>query len=145
MSSYERLQQHPRNCDDDEFFEKLIVNTSKAALKLQNLAKRAEIQYRDKLYTELRGYKTRDGYNEHHDRILDIENELNLMEERNNSDKVTNYLKSDILDSEKITPHFLRIAKTLNNDSLDKIKDNDGNAFASKKDQNDYIVGAHNY
>ena len=66
VSPYARLQQYPRNCEDDEFFEKLILNTSKAALKLQNLAKRAEVQYRDKLCTELRGYKTMAGYNEHH-------------------------------------------------------------------------------
>lgn len=138
--SYERLQQFPRKCDDDAFFEKLILNTSKAALKIQNLAKRAEDQYRDRLRNELKGYKTMGRYSEHHVRILEIEQELNLMEERHNSDKVTNYLKSDVLDNEKITPRFLRIAKSVNNDSLDKIRNNDGTVFESKKKQNDYIV-----
>ncbi len=31
---YNTLQQHPRNCDDDIFFEKLIVFTNRAVLKL---------------------------------------------------------------------------------------------------------------
>jgi hypothetical protein len=49
-------------------------------------------------------------------------------------------LKSDILDNEKITPHFLRLAKTINSDSLEKIRNFDGTIFKTKTDREAYIV-----
>ncbi|MFN9938199.1 MAG: hypothetical protein ACK56I_01885, partial [bacterium] len=51
-----------------------------------------------------------------------------------------NYLKTDILDGEKITPHFLKLAKTVNNDSLEKIRKADGSVFGSKTEQEAHIV-----
>jgi hypothetical protein len=62
------------------------------------------------------------------------------MEERSNADKVINYLKSEILDGEKITPPFLRLAKTLSSNSLAKIRKPEGTLFASKKEQESHIV-----
>jgi hypothetical protein len=72
--------------------------------------------------------------------IQEIERKLNEIEERANADKVVNYLKTDILDKEKITPHFLRIAKTVSNDSLEKIRKDDGTVFPSKTEQEAHIV-----
>jgi hypothetical protein len=40
--AYDILQQYPRKCDDDCFFELLITFTSRAAFKLQELSNRAE-------------------------------------------------------------------------------------------------------
>ncbi len=45
-----------------------------------------------------------------------------------------------MLNGENITLHFLRIAKTLNNDSLDKIKRDDNSAFQNKKERESHIV-----
>ncbi len=50
------------------------------------------------------------------------------------------HLKSDILDNEKITPHFLRLAKTINSDSFEKIRNIDGTVFKTKMDREAYIV-----
>ncbi len=72
--------------------------------------------------------------------IQEIENKLNLLEEKINADKVVNYLKTDVLNSEKITPHFFRLAKTLNNDSLEKIRNTNGEPFANKKERENHIV-----
>ncbi len=44
------------------------------------------------------------------------------------------------MDNEKITPHFLRIAKTVSNDSLEKIRKDDGTVFPSKNEQEAHIV-----
>jgi hypothetical protein len=40
--SYEFLQQQERKCNDDDFFEKLIENVRKAALKIQSLVRKDE-------------------------------------------------------------------------------------------------------
>jgi hypothetical protein len=65
---------------------------------------------------------------------------LNLLEERVNSDKVVNYLKTTILNDEKITPQFLRLAQTLHTDSLEKICKDNGEPFTSRKDREKHIV-----
>jgi hypothetical protein len=51
--SYDGLQQYPRNCDDDVFFEKLIDVTSKAAFKMQKLSAEAENFVRKNLLKKL--------------------------------------------------------------------------------------------
>jgi hypothetical protein len=71
---------------------------------------------------------------------LEIESKLNGIEERTNKDKVANYLKEDILNNEKITPRFLRLAKTVNTDSLEKIRDDGGRIFESKKERGNFIT-----
>ncbi len=54
---YDGLQQYPRNCDDNEFFEKLIEKTSKAAFKMQKLSSEAENFVRKSLLEKLRELK----------------------------------------------------------------------------------------
>jgi hypothetical protein len=139
--SYERLQNYPRNCDDDIFFESLIMYTSKAAMTLQSRAILAENCERTGLLGRLKKIKQNDRYEAEFDTVKEIESRLNQIEEKINEDKVTNYLKSQILDNEKITPHFLRLAKTLNPDSLEKIRKPDGTAFNSNRERENYIVG----
>ncbi len=126
---YDALQQHPRNCDDDIFFEKLIVFTNRAVLNIQDLVNRAENAVRADLLSRLKPLKKSDQFSANFEEIQEIENRLNIIDEGRNADKVANYLKSEIVDGEKITPHFLRIAKTLSSDSLSRIKKPDGNPF----------------
>jgi len=137
---YAALQQYPRQCDDDLFFERLIESTSNAAFKLQQLVSIAENSERKNLLENLRVLKRGNGYVANFQEIQEIESKLNAIEERTNADKVVNYLKTDILDNEKITPHFLRIAKTVSNDSLEKIRKDDGTVFPSKNEQEAHIV-----
>jgi hypothetical protein len=42
VSSYNYIQQQPRDVEDDVFFEELILSTNRATLNLQNLSKKAE-------------------------------------------------------------------------------------------------------
>ncbi len=51
-----------------------------------------------------------------------------------------NYLKFSILNGEKITPHFLRIAETLNSNNLEKIRKLDGTPFDSNKNREAHIM-----
>ncbi len=126
---YAALQQYPRQCDDDVFFERLIESTSNAAFKLQQMVSIAENSERKNLLENLRVLKRGNGYVANFQEILETESKLNEIEERTNADKVVNYLKTDVLENEKITPHFLRIAKTVSNDSLEKIRKDDGSVF----------------
>ena len=107
---------------------------------IQDLVNRAENAVRADLLSRLKPLKKSDQFSANFEEIQEIENRLNIIDEGRNADKVANYLKSEILDGEKITPHFLRIAKTLSSDSLSKIKKPDGNPFASKKEQEAHIV-----
>jgi hypothetical protein len=77
-------------------------------------------------------------YNVNFEEIQELENRLNILEERINEDKAANYLKTTILNDEKITPHFLRLAKTLH---TDKICRDNGEPFATKKEREIHIVG----
>jgi hypothetical protein len=108
------------DCEDDIFFEDIIVFCSKAALRVQRLVKQAENLDRQTMLKKLSLLKTNGEINDNFDEIQAIENRLNQQEERINSDKVTNYLKTTVLNDEKITPQFLRLAKTLHTDSLEK-------------------------
>ncbi len=77
-------------------------------------------------------------YNVNFEEIQELENRLNILEERINVDKAANFLKTTILNDEKITPHFLRLAKTLH---TDKICRDNGEPFATKKEREIHIVG----
>ncbi len=68
-------------------------------------------------------------YNVNFEEIQELENRLNILEERINVDKAANFLKTTILNDEKITPHFLRLAKTLHTDSLEKICNEKGAGY----------------
>ncbi len=137
---YAALKLYPRQCEDDIFLERLIESTSNAAFKLQQLVSIAENSERKNLLENLRILKRGNSYVANFQEIQEIERKLNEIEERTNADKVVNYLKTDILDNEKITPHFLRIAKTVSNDSLEKIRKDDGTVFLSKNEQEAHIV-----
>jgi hypothetical protein len=138
--TYDVLQRYPRKCEDDKFFELLIDYTNRATFKLQDKSNRAEKIVRNRLLNQLKDLKKQDRYLGSMPTIVEIENKLNEMEERENAVKVVNYLKSEVLNGEKITPHFLRLAKTLNNDSLEKIRKDDGSLFLNNKERETHIV-----
>jgi hypothetical protein len=62
VMSYEFLQQQERKCSDDVFFEKLIENVRKAALKVQSLTRKAEELDRNALVKKLADLKTVDSF-----------------------------------------------------------------------------------
>ena len=137
--SYDALQLLPRYVDDDCFFESLIKKTTSAALSLQKSHSLAESGEKSRLISSLRDLKKNGGFDTNFDLICEIESKLNSIEERINNDKVQNYLKTDVLNNERITPFFLRIAKTINNDSLTKIKKPCNGEFISHREREQYI------
>jgi hypothetical protein len=140
VSTYDYIQRQPRNVDDDLFFEELIIITNKATMNLQNLSRKAENVYKNKLLANLAELRASGGLLRNREEIVEIERNLNAIEEKINRDKVDNYLKHEILNNEKITPRFLRLAKTINTDSLGKIRDSNGRIFQSKRERGEFIT-----
>jgi len=136
--TYDRLQLLPRKIEDDIFFEKLISYTNKAALSFQRSEKISEKFEQNELLNRLRILKKSYSFNA--EQIRDIELRLSEIEEKINRERVDNYFKLDILNNEKITPHFLRIAKTINNDSLEIIGQPNGERFEHASDREAHIV-----
>jgi len=135
--TYDNLQLLPRKVDDDVFFEKLIEYTNRAAFRLQKIEREAENIEKRKLIGELLQLKK--NFTEKFEEICEIETRLSLIEEKINQDKVENYLKFDLLNNEKITPHFLRIAKMINSVSLEKIGKPNGERFERSDEREEYI------
>ncbi|MFN9898398.1 MAG: hypothetical protein ACK55Z_06285, partial [bacterium] len=69
------------------------------------------------------------------DRITVLENLLNAASEKFVADRLSNYVKSDILNSEKMTPKYLRIAEKNVEISLYVIKDVNGIPFRSEAER----------
>ena len=141
---YDILQLQERYVPDDVFFENLIENTRKAALSLQKNQSIAECSEKNRLLASLLILKRGGGLEANFEAICELEAKLNLIEERINSDKVQNYLKTDVINDEKITPYFLRMAKTINNDSLSKIVQPNGDIFVTNKERERYIHAFYN-
>jgi hypothetical protein len=72
-------------------------------------------------------------YERNYDRICALENRLNDASEKHVSDRLNNYLKTDLLNSEKMTPLFLRLAQEKNNAALSEICDDNGVPFVSSE------------
>ncbi len=77
--TYDVLQQYPRICDDDIFFEKLLVNCTKAALRVQNLVKKAESFDRNAILKRLSSLKNNVDYDVNFEEIQQLENRLNIL------------------------------------------------------------------
>ncbi len=73
VSSYDYIQQQPRDVEDDVFFEELIVSTNRATMNLQNLSKKAENVLKKNLVLSLAELRSTGGLNRNQDEILEIE------------------------------------------------------------------------
>jgi hypothetical protein len=104
LESFER-QVHP-----DIFFEGLIENVLTDLMNFQKHIKTVESTKRKEWIRELCTLK-KAGYEENFDRIAELENMLNDASEKFIADRLSNYVKSDVLNSEKMTPRFLKIAE----------------------------------
>ena len=134
----DELATYPRKVDDDFFFEDLIIITNKRILRLQHDSAAAECLMRKQWSEDLKNLKL--DFQENLESIILIENNLSLSLENEIRDKVDNYIKHDIVNSERMTPTFLCMAKTVNNDSIDNICDNNEVPFVNSKLRAEHIT-----
>jgi exonuclease III len=128
-----------RQVPADQFFESLVENTRIDMINLQMHIKTVESAQRKAWALELAGLK-RDNYEVNIDRITVLEGYLNEASEKYVADRLSNYVKHDTLNSEKMTPHFLRIAEKNVEVNMGVIRDEQGNIFAHQHDRDEYIT-----
>jgi exonuclease III len=133
------IQTFERQVTADDFFEILLGNTRRAMLNFQNNLKAAESSAKRGWTSELLFLKA-SGYTANFDRICVLENKLNAASERYISDRLSNYIKSDVLCAEKMTPRFLHLAKENNSADLSMIKDLYGNPFPCPQERGEHIT-----
>ncbi len=138
-ASLDYIRDFNRQVPPDEFFETLIEDVRKAALKLQskvNSSENAKIKDWTKLLIRLKA----ESYVNNFDQINDLEKKLNDASERTIMSKLGNYIKTDVLNSEKMTPRFLRIAESSCEVDLNVIRNYDGNPFGSGSEREEHIT-----
>lgn len=120
--------------------EELIVSSRSALMTLQILIKTAENRRKKIWTTELIRLKS-NGYERNIDAIVVLERKLNDASEKFISDRLSNYIKYDLINSEKMTPKFLRMAESGSNADLAVIRDPGGIPFAAAYQRDEYITG----
>jgi exonuclease III len=138
--SIEYLQNFERQVTPDVFFENLVEDCKISLITLQNRIKSAANRYRKEWTTELAALKKAGTYGDNVERINHLESKLNEASERYVSERLGNYVKTELLNSEKMTPKFLKIAESSQKSDLSVIKKPDGALFTRDGDRDRYIV-----
>jgi hypothetical protein len=133
------LKTFVRQASVDFFFESLVENTRLDMLNLQMHIKTVESMQRKEWTSEVTSLK-RENYEGNIDRIIHLEGKLNDASERYITDRLSNYVKHDTLNSEKMTPHFLRIAEKRMETDLSNIRQDDGTVFGCEQKRNEDIT-----
>jgi hypothetical protein len=139
MAALNYLESFERQVGADLFFEKLIENVRGDLLNLQKHIKTVESAKRNEWIRELINLK-KNGYEVNFDRIVELENLLNDASEKLIADRLSNYIKNDVLNAEKMTPRFLKIAEKDVESNLSSIRRNDGSPFQDKTERGEHIV-----
>jgi exonuclease III len=133
------LEGFERQVNPDVFFEMLIKNVRNDLLNLQRHIKTVESASRNERIRELVLLK-KAGYEENFDRIAELESWLNEASEKLIADRLSNYVKSDVLNSEKMTPRFLKIAEKSVESNLSSIRRSDGSHFQDSTERGEHIT-----
>jgi Reverse transcriptase (RNA-dependent DNA polymerase) len=127
-----------KTCTDAVFFETLIMNLKNSVLTDQKKIFDAKNHKKKVLSKRLSELKT--NYRINANEIQNLEHELANVCEAEIREEVLNLQVFDRLTSEKMTPHFLNLAKASNcSDSTSIIKDGTGTEFTNSDDNRNYI------
>ena len=135
LADMERLD---LSCSPDIFFEVLCGETRQSALKQQSLKYKLETQTEDSLERELKTLKV--DYIANQAEIFNKERELTAHIENKLREDLQAIRKFETLNSEKITPYFLGLAKCSQIEaSLDDIVNNEGEVFENCETREQFI------
>ena len=127
------------NCSDDIFFEVLASCVKNVTLGQQAWSYKMRNKLKVTLSTQIKALK--DNFNNNVHDILILERRLSSIIEtelRTELNKIKNFER---LNNEKITPYFLKIAKSSKQDAcLSDIKDNNGQHFGSDEERSKHIT-----
>ncbi len=108
-------------------------------MSFQNAVKHSENEARRTWLEELAELK-KGNAERNYDRITVLESKLNDASERVIKNKIGNFIKTDVLNSEKMTPLFLRLAQEKSSASLEEIMDDAGLPFNDGGARDRYIT-----
>jgi hypothetical protein len=133
------FEQANLNCDIDTFMEVLINNIRNDCCSLQGYL----IKERGKKFKEglLKLRDLKGSYADNADAIADLESKLNQMADADLRTKLEKYSAFEFLSDEKITPKFLKLARSgevITDMSI--IKDDAGNDFPTDNDRKNFIT-----
>jgi hypothetical protein len=120
--------------------ESLVMHVQNAVIGYQRFLTKSEKSVVLNLCNEHEQLKL--NYDNNKERIAHVENQLCLISDSAMKESVAKSRHFEIINSEKITPLFLKLAKGANtNYSLSDICDDTGCEFKSDTDRNNYITG----
>jgi hypothetical protein len=134
-SDYANLQ---LTCSDDVFLEVLLSNIKGSVVSFQTWNKRLETCKKSQLIKEIN--ELRSDFLNNSETILEKENNLAALIDKETTAKVRQMKILDCLSSEKPTPMFLSLARCSNSDKkLSAICKPNGDPFESKESRNNFI------
>jgi hypothetical protein len=124
----------------DVFFEGLVMSVKNEVLSKQALIFKTKKHRKKVLADRIRALKEDIFLN--HEEIFRLETTLTNLIEKDLRSEISNYKIFERLNQEKITPYFMKLAKADNTSSVgtDKICNDNGDAFASPTEQENYIT-----
>ena len=137
--NFNRLEEMPRTCDHDIFMEILLNCMKNDTISYQTFVTKVKKEKINQLVNNLTHKKSL--ANPCTDKISLLESQLNAHWDGEISREIENYSLFEHINMEKMTPHFLKIAKCTKPDTkLTDIKTDDNNDFSSEEAQKEFIV-----
>ena len=139
MPSLQVLSSFRYRCSHSRFFEVLVEQTKKAGMKSQKKLAYHEKVRKEDLIKRIENLKP--DYDRNQVQIFKLEKTLEAIIDNELREKLLEIKSFECLHAEKPTAHFLNIAKkTANLETLDSIKNYNGDDFANNDDRNEYIT-----
>jgi exonuclease III len=127
------------NIDYDIFLDYYVNCIRNDVISHQRFLTKHKIALKKELCSEIETLKQ--DYESNFQELSVLESRLNALLDLELKAEVENFRHFEILKNEKITPEFVKLAKSLNTDySLDDICDDEGNVFSSNSARGKYIV-----
>jgi hypothetical protein len=122
----------------DIFMETLVNNIRNETISHQIFIKKSTLKSIEKIVNSLKTLKN--DYTVNQEKIFELESALNTINDRILKKKLESCSNFEILNNEKITPHFVNLAKGFQSEaSLEDIVDNNGNRFPTPEARKEFI------
>ena len=126
-------------CDDDTFFETLSICLKNETLSFQSAFYSQKNRQKKVLCNEIKALK--ENYTVNSDEIFRLENRLSTITDIELKEELASEKGFERLNEEKITPYFLKLAKTpAGSESLTEIKNDDGTEFDNNEDRENHVL-----
>jgi hypothetical protein len=133
---FENLQ---LECEDDIFFEILTMSLKNETLSFQSTFFAQKNAQKKSICEQIRNLKQ--NYQQNSDEIFRLESRLSTIVDTDLKAEIATIKNFERLNDEKITPHFLRLAKSQNSgESISILTQENGEPFATETDRENHIL-----